>query len=539
MKHKVSLGKSNFKGMIENKNFYIDKSLFVKEVVEEGSEVVLITRPRRFGKSLNFSMLKYFFDIKEDSRELFKGLKISREEESLKHMNKYPVVDIDFKGIDGDNWEGVKRGIYTRISELYSRYWEEVREVIDEEEKKIYKQIIKREPWDVDIVLSLKRLIEYLERRYKEKVIVLIDEYDAVMVKMYGREGFESCMRMFKLMYENALKGNDSLHKALMTGIMRVAKEGMFSGLNNVSVYTVLSERFSKHFGFLEEEIEDVLKEEGLSLEETKKYYNGYKFGNSVLYNPWSITNLLHNKKYEIYWINTGLGAMELIRKSLKVHKGVVGEELEKLIEGGTVKVKVPQGIVLEDVLKRKDSFWSLVLYSGYLTTKEKLKGVDSYELKIPNEEVKSFYTDILDYIVSEITSENIMTLLIEGKYEKFERKLNEGMLKGMSYYDEQELFYHGLVYAMSKTLNDYEVLSNVESGNGRPDIMIEGKEEGIIIEIKRAKSDLKKSSKEAIEQIKDKRYWERLGKEVKKVKLVGLSFKNKEAKILVEELIL
>ena len=168
MKHKVSLGKSNFKRMIESKSFFVDKSLFIKEVIEEGSEVVLITRPRRFGKSLNFSMLKYFFDIKEDSSELFKGLKISREEESLKHMNKYPVVDIDFKGIDGDNWEGVKRGIYTRISELYSRYWEEVREVIDEEEKKIYKQIIKREPWDVDIVLSLKRLIEYLERRYKE-----------------------------------------------------------------------------------------------------------------------------------------------------------------------------------------------------------------------------------------------------------------------------------------------------------------------------------------------------------------------------------
>ena len=539
MKHKISLGKSNFKRMIESKSFFVDKSLFIKEVIEESSEVVLITRPRRFGKSLNFSMLKYFFDIKEDSRELFKGLKISREEESLLHMNKYPVISITFKDISCISWQVAKEGLRLEISELFKSHKSEVWEILDEEEKEYYTEIIKLKAGEAATRFSLNRLIKFLEKRYGQKVIVLIDEYDAAMMNMYGKEEFEECVDFFRQFYGNALKGNDSLHKALMTGIMRVAEEGMLSGLNNVTVYTLLSERFSKHFGFLEEEIEDVLKEEGLSLEETKKYYNGYKFGNSVLYNPWSITNLLHNKKYEIYWINTGLGAMELIRKSLKVHKSVVGEELEKLIEGGTVKVKVPQGIVLEDVLKRKDSFWSLVLYSGYLTTKEKLKGVDSYELKIPNEEVKSFYTDILDYIVSEITSENIMTLLIEGKYEKFERKLNEGMLKGMSYYDEQELFYHGLVYAMSKTLNDYEVLSNVESGNGRPDIMIEGKEEGIIIEIKRAKSDLKKSSKEAIEQIKEKRYWERLGKEVKKVKLVGLSFKNKEAKILVEELIL
>ena len=537
MKHKVSLGKSNFKGMIENKNFYIDKSLFVKEVVEEGSEVVLITRPRRFGKSLNFSMLKYFFDIKEDSRELFKGLKISREEESLKHMNKYPVVDIDFKGIDGDNWEGVKRGIYTRISELYSRYWEEVREVIDEEEKKIYKQIIKREPWDVDIVLSLKRLIEYLERRYKEKVIVLIDEYDAVMVKMYGREGFESCMRMFKLMYENALKGNDSLHKALMTGIMRVAKEGMFSGLNNVSVYTVLSERFSKHFGFLEEEIEDVLKEEGLSLEETKKYYNGYKFGNNLLYNPWSITNLLYQKDYGTYWINTGLGAKNLIMDSLPSHNDVVGKYLEKLIEGGSVISEIPEGISLQNLRRDEESFWSLMLYSGYLTKEEKLHEMPSkYSLKIPNREVESFYMWILKELSREVSSKNIMELLIENKSNEFEEKLNEAILKGISYYENSELFYHGLMYAMSKTLNDYEVLSNVESGNGRPDIMIEGKGKGII-EIKRAESDLKKSSKEAIEQIKEKRYWERLGKEVKEVKLVRLSFKSKEAKILVEDI--
>ena len=540
MKHKVSLGKSNFKRMIESKSFFVDKSLFIKEVIEEGSEVVLITRPRRFGKSLNFSMLKYFFDIKEDSKELFKGLKISREKESLMHMNKYPVLEIDFKGIGGDNWEEKKDDLKIKISKLYKKHKKEVWKVLDEEEKDVYNRINKKQATDGEIRDSIRGLTEYLERRHGEKVVVLVDEYDAVIVDMYGKKGFESCVDMFRRMYENALKGNDSLNKALMTGIMRVAKEGMFSGPNNVAVYTVLSERFSKHFGFLEEEIEDVLKEEGLSLEETKKYYNGYKFGNNLIYNPWSITNLLHQKDYSTYWINTGLGAKNLIMDSLPSHNDVVGKHLEKLIEGGSVISEIPEGISLQNVRRDEESFWSLMLYSGYLTKEEKLHEMPSkYSLKIPNEEVKSFYMWILKELSREVSSKNIMELLIENKSNEFEEKLNEAILKGISYYDNSELFYHGLVYAMSKTLNDYKVLSNVESGNGRPDIMIEGKGEGIIIEIKRAESDLKKSSKEAIEQIKEKRYWERLGKEVKKVKLVGLSFKSKEAKVLVEELIL
>ena len=537
MKHKISLGKSNFKRMIESKSFFVDKSLFIKEVIEEGSEVVLITRPRRFGKSLNFSMLKYFFDIKEDSRELFKGLKISREEESLLHMNKYPVISITFKDISCISWQVAKEGLRLEISELFKSHKSEVWEILDEEEKEYYTEIIKLKAGEAATRFSLNRLIKFLEKRYGQKVIVLIDEYDAAMMNMYGKEEFEECVDFFRQFYGNALKGNDSLHKALMTGIMRVAEEGMLSGLNNVTVYTLLSERFSKHFGFLEEEIEDVLKEEGLSLEETKKYYNGYKFGNSVLYNPWSITNLLYQKNYGTYWINTGLGAKNLIMDSLPSHNDVVGKYLEKLIEGGSVISEIPEGISLQNVRRDEESFWSLMLYSGYLTKEEKLHEMPSkYSLKIPNEEVKSFYMWILKELSREVSSKNIMELLIENKSNEFEEKLNEAILKGISYYDNSELFYHGLMYAMSKTLNDYEVLSNVESGNGRPDIMIEGKGKGII-EIKRAESDLKKSSKEAIEQIKEKRYWERLGKEVKEVKLVRLSFKSKEAKILVEDI--
>ena len=532
------LGESNFRGMIEGKSFFVDKSLFIKEVIEEGSEVVLITRPRRFGKSLNFSMLKYFFDIKEDSRELFEDLKISREKESLKHMNKYPVVDMTLKDVTGSSWGNTKDVLRVKMGKIYEKFKDDVWDCLTDKQKKIYTSIEEEEASEAHLIESLLSLTEYLEKRYGKKVVVLIDEYDAAMMNMYGREGYEECVDFFRQFYGNALKGNDSLHKALMTGIMRVAEEGMLSGLNNVTVYTLLSERFSKHFGFLEEEIEDVLKEEGLSLEETKKYYNGYKFGNNLIYNPWSITNLLHQKDYSTYWINTGLGAKNLIMDSLPSHNDVVGKYLEKLIEGGSVISEIPEGISLQNLRRDEESFWSLMLYSGYLTKEEKLHEMPSkYSLKIPNEEVKSFYMWILKELSREVSSKNIMELLIENKSNEFEEKLNEAILKGISYYDNSELFYHGLMYAMSKTLNDYEVLSNVESGNGRPDIMIEGKEEGIIIEIKRAKSDLKKSSKEAIEQIKEKRYWERLGKEVKEVKLVRLSFKSKEAKILVEDI--
>ena len=259
MKYNFNLGTSDLKDLMENNNFFVDKSLFIKEVINEISDVLLIPRPRRFGKSLNFSMLKYFFDIKEESRELFKGLKISKEQECLKHMNKYPVLDITLKDSSGDSWKETQDVLKLKIGKIYERFRESVWECLSENQREFYAEIEGRKADISYLQESLLSLIEYLNKRYNKKVIVLIDEYDAVITDMYGKEGFEECINFFKRFYGNALKGNNAIHKALMTGIMRVAKEGIFSGLNNVMVCGVTDREFGSRFGFIEEEIKDVI----------------------------------------------------------------------------------------------------------------------------------------------------------------------------------------------------------------------------------------------------------------------------------------
>ena len=248
MKYNFNFGTSDFKKLIENNNFFVDKSLFIKEVINESSDVLLIPRPRRFGKSLNFSMLRYFFDIKEESRELFEGLKISKEQECLDHMNKYPVLSIDFKGIGSKNWEETKIEVMGRISDIYVEYREELWEVLDEREKERGNSY--------HIKTSIEKIIKYIERRHKKKVVVLIDEYDAVITSMYGKEGFDSCMETFRGLYGNALKGNNAIHKALMTGII-----GISGGLepNNVKVYGVTHNKYGEYFEFTEEELKLIM----------------------------------------------------------------------------------------------------------------------------------------------------------------------------------------------------------------------------------------------------------------------------------------
>ena len=301
MKYNFNFGTSDFKKLIENNNSFVDKSLFIKEVINEISDVILIPRPRRFGKSLNFSMLKCFFDIKEESKEFFEGLKISKEKECLKHMNKYPVVLISMKDAAFSNWPYVERGLRVLMSDVYKKYKTELFSNLDRDEKEYYEKVMSEKVSEVELSFSLSRLTRYLKDRYKKEVIVLIDEYDAIMTSLYGGEEFEKCMDFFKIFYGSTLKGNDSLHKALMTGITRVAKEGIFSGLNNVMVCGVTDREFGSRFGFLEEEIKDVIIESNLNYKEVKNYYNGYNFGGNLVYNPWSVANCLKGGKYGSY----------------------------------------------------------------------------------------------------------------------------------------------------------------------------------------------------------------------------------------------
>ena len=256
MKYNFNLGTSDLKDLMENNNFFVDKSLFIKEVINEISDVLLIPRPRRFGKSLNFSMLKYFFDIKEESRELFKGLKISKEQECLKHMNKYPVLDITLKDSSGDSWKETQDVLKLKIGKIYERFRESVWECLSENQREFYAEIEGRKADIPYLQESLLSLIEYLNKRYNKKVILLIDEYDAVITDMYGKEGVEECINFFKRFYGNALKGNNAIHKALMTGIIRISGD---LEPNNVKVYGVTHNKYGEYFEFTEEELKLIM----------------------------------------------------------------------------------------------------------------------------------------------------------------------------------------------------------------------------------------------------------------------------------------
>ena len=332
MKYKISFGTSDFREIVGNHNFFVDKSLFIKELLEQNAKVILIPRPRRFGKSLNFSMLKYFFDMKEDSFSLFKNLKIIKEQKCLEHMNKYPVLSITFKDVFGDSWPEVEGEINLRISEIYAKYKKEVWEVLTEEEKKVYKQLESKTAERREVKNSIKKLTEILHRKYGKEVILLIDEYDAVMTSMYGKEGFDSCMGIFRGIYEKALKGNDAIHKALMTGIIRIS-----GGLepNNVKIYGVTHNKYGEYFGFTEEELKPIIKNSELNYEEVKSYYKGYNFGGTLVYNPWSVVNYLKRGKYGPYWKNTS--GNDLIKELMKKGGPEVKYSLERMLEGENV----------------------------------------------------------------------------------------------------------------------------------------------------------------------------------------------------------
>ena len=533
---------SDFKKLIEKNDIFIDKTLLIKEFIENKSEVILLPRPRRFGKTLNMSMLSYFFDINENSKDLFSKFNISKENESLKHMNQYPVISLSFKGSSTEDWEVTQREIETIISEEYKKH-AEVKDILDKNELKKYESIEHEEASLHILRRSILDLSNYLERKYNKKVIIIVDEYDAAMHKMYGNDNFNKCMDLFRGMYEYAFKGNSSLHKGLLTGILQVAKEGIFSGLNNVKVYTVLDNRFSEHFGFIEEEIRSLIEEIGLSFEKAKEWYNGYKFGELTIYNPWSILSYLTERKEQVYWKNTGLGSQKIIFDALKNQRGLVDQYIKDLLEGKSVIAKIQQGLILQDIKIDRDAFWSLMLYSGYLTNRKQISDFE-YELVIPNREVEDFYIDLLKRLSLKIMGSNIMEDLIKGNTEEFEEALNNNILRDKSFRDSDESFYHGMIYAMSKTLQGFEVVSNVESGDGIMDIMLRGKDLGMVIEVKKVygkiaddkiEEELDRKAEEALKQIKDKRYHERLDRD--KIKLVGIAFKGKKCKVLLEDI--
>ena len=542
MKKGIGVGIEDFKKIIEEDCYYFDKTNYIEELLKDRTEIKLFTRPRRFGKTLNMTTLKYFFDVKnaEENRKLFKNLCIEKSE-YFKEQGEYPVIFITMKDLKKNTWEQMNFAVKSLISNLYNEF-EFIREKLNEKDLIEFEKIwFKKEDGDYDN--SLRLLSEYLYNYYQKKVILLIDEYDNPLIVANQNGYYKEAINFYRNLYSSALKTNSNLKMGVLTGIVQVAKEGIFSGLNNVITYNILGNDFETFFGLSEEEVENSLKyfELEYEIEEVKKWYDGYKFGNSEVYNPWSIINYLRTKELQAYWVNTSDNA--LIYDNLKNSTVDVFKDLESLFEGKEIKKEISPFFTFEE-LSKFDGIWQLMVYNGYLKISEKISN-DEYMIKIPNYEIQTFFKKgfIDKFLVSGNYFNPMMDALLDGDIEEFERRLQNIFLVNTSFYDlKGEKVYHSLFLGMLIWLRDkYEVKSNGERGHGRYDAMLVPLDKikpAYLFEFKVSKTikGLNAKAEEALTQIKEKQYdagLKELG--ISKVYRIGIAFKGKNVKVKYE----
>ena len=539
---RLAIGVSNFKKIIEGDFYYFDKTKFIEEVIKDGSEVKLFARPRRFGKTLNMSMLKYFFDIKnrEENKEIFKDLYIEKTE-AFKEQGQYPVIFLSLKDLKALTWEQMEKAIKSAISRLFSEY-KYLLNVLDKFDTLAFENILLKNTELEDLKEALKFLTRILYEKYNKKVVVLIDEYDSPLVSAYINGYYEKAKDFFKTFYSTVLKDNSYLQMGVLTGIIRVIKAGIFSDLNNLSTYTILSDVYTDSYGLTEEEVEKSLKYYGIEQEisNVKDWYDGYKFGDSEVYNPWSILNFLQYKELRAYWVDTS--GNDLIKDVLKkITKNTI-EALERLFNGEGLKQNISGTSDLSKLLS-EDELWELMLFSGYLTVEEKIDH-KNYILRLPNKEIKELFRDTFleKYFGRGSKLLYLMEALTENRIDEYEERLQEILLTSVSYNDTKkgnEAFYHGLIMGMGLYLEgEYITKSNIESGLGRYDFVIEPKNKtkrAFIMEFKATDSieNLEEVSKEALEQIENKKYDVSLKQNgIKDITYIGIAFCGKQIKI-------
>ena len=539
---RLAIGVSDFKKIIEGDFYYFDKTKFIEEIIKDGSEVKLFARPRRFGKTLNMSMLKYFFDIKnrEENKEIFKDLYIEKTE-AFKEQGQYPVIFLSLKDLKALTWEQMEKAIKSAISRLFSEYKYLLND-LDKFDTLTFENILLKNTELEDLKEALKFLTRILYEKYNKKVVVLIDEYDSPLVSAYINGYYEKAKDFFKTFYSTVLKDNSYLQMGVLTGIIRVIKAGIFSDLNNLRTYTILSDVYTDSYGLTEEEVEKSLKYYGIEQEisNVKDWYDGYKFGDSEVYNPWSILNFLDFKELRAYWVDTS--GNDLIKDVLKnITKNTI-EALERLFNGEGLKQNISGTSDLSKLLSEEE-LWELMLFSGYLTVEEKIDQ-DNYVLRLPNKEVRTLYrkTFFEKYFGRGSKLLYLMEALTENRIDEYEERLQEILLTSVSYNDTKkgnEAFYHGLIMGMGLYLEgEYITKSNIESGLGRYDFVIEPKNKAkraYIMEFKSTDNieKLEEVSKEALEQIENKKYDVSLKQNgVKDITYMGIAFCGKQIKI-------
>ena len=548
----VPVGIEDFERIINEDYYYVDKTMLIEELLINRAPVTLFTRPRRFGKTLNMSMIRYFFDVKnkEENRKLFENLKIYNSE-YMSEQGKYPVIFISLKDLKGDTWEKCFENLKKTMYKIFNKY-EFVREKLNIVEKRQFDKIWEMRDSKQSFKTSLLDLSNYLNKYYGEKVIILIDEYDAPIINAFDKGYYNEAINFFQTFYSSALKTNNSLKYGVLTGITRIIKEGIFSGLNNLYVNTILSKDYSEYFGLLENEVIEMLEyfDMKYKIEEVREWYNGYIFGESKVYNPWSIVNYVREKEIKAYWAN--VSGNTLLENMLDHAGESVYDDLKRFTDGESIEKYISDGTTIKSLLNNDDEIWQLLLYSGYLTKDEKQKEIDVtseytdvYNLRIPNKEIRKYFGNMFlnRFFGTEVKINILIKALEKGDIKKFEKTLGEIMINMLSHFDldkEMEKIYQvfmiGLVgFLMGK----YEIISNDESGYGRYDlaiIPIKSNEKAYLMEFKISKTQkgMEERAQKALKQIDEKKYDTKLkARGVKNILKIGVAFYGKEVKVV------
>ena len=556
----LPIGIENFAEFRQNDFYYVDKTGLIEILLNNWGKANLFTRPRRFGKSLNMSMLRHFFEIGTDP-SLFNGLAISNNQELCQEfMGKYPVVSISLKGVDAGNFEDARKLLIKIINREARRlYFLADSEKLNEPDRIMFRDLLDKQMDEETLVNSIQELSELLEKHYGQKVIILIDEYDVPLAKANENGYYDEMVLLIRNMFGNALKTNDSLKFAVLTGCLRIAKESIFTGLNNFNVYSITNTDFDEYFGFTDMEVKEMLQYYNLDdhYDTVKEWYDGYRFGNSEVYCPWDVINYckehLSNPSAppKNYWMNTsGNDVINQFIDSMDQKGKLTKSELETLVNGGTIQKEICEELTYRELYSTIDNLWSTLFMTGYLTSRGTPDG-SLYELAIPNREVRNIIISrILTRFKEDVRKDGetvgkFCDALYEGRPEEVEQLFREYMARTISVRDTfvkkplKENFYHGILLGILSFKGGWMVRSNRESGNGFSDIMIriDDSDTGIIIEVKYSESnDLEAECQKALRQIEDTGYTEALHQEdVHKIMKYGIACRRKDCRVMME----
>ena len=548
----LPIGVENFEEIITKGYYYVDKTLLIKDLIDLRAKVNLFTRPRRFGKTLNMSMLRYFFEkSNEDRSRLFAGTKImGTGEKYLEEMGQYPVISLSLKSMKQASYESAFHCLKEEIAREFKKYPQLIQNMSSEDDRTKYRLLMNRSADDEEYLTSLKFLSECLYSFYGRKTVILIDEYDVPLENAYFSGFYDRMVALIRSLFESALKTNDTLEFAVVTGCLRISKESIFTGLNNLNVISILSTTYAEHFGFTQNEVDQMLTHYGLEQNRSavKTWYDGYQFGDTEVYNPWSVISYVNscykdkNSLLRPYWSNTSSNS--IVRTLVERADLSVKQEIEALIEGKTITKPIHEDITYDDMDSTQDNLWNFLFFTGYLKKiSEHQDGEDILvEMAIPNSEVRYIYKNmVLRWFEEKTKTKELSPLyesLLNGDREKMAEILSENLMETISFYDYQESYYHGFLAGMLKNIGNYIVQSNRESGNGRPDILVKypsvrGK--AVIIEIKVARTyqELEKKCDEALQQIEDQKYEKALRQEgYSDILKYGVAFYRKECMV-------